>query len=118
MDQGLKRVVARGVRPHVPYRNLNKVRNKLIEKRIDHLINLFDLSASCKRQLKRMSYVGYGSDRYYYLKDQISQLKQETEEIKKQDWFLRYRETYFAKKESRYVSRRRYHLHESIKRNL
>lgn len=105
MDQGLKRVVARGVRPHVPYRNLNKVRNSLADKKIKQLLNLSDSLTLVRKQLKHMSFKEYNSQFYYNLKKDFNELKSRIEGIKKQDWFLRYKERYMAQQESRYNSR-------------
>lgn len=116
MDQGLKRVVARGVRPHVPYRNLNRVRNRLIDKKIRKLFNLIEQLNQTRRCLKMMSIKRLGSDQYYQYKKDLAELKQLIEDTKKSEWYIRNRERYMALQDSRYRSRRNHYSYEWMKR--
>lgn len=112
MDQGLKRVVARGVRPHIPYRNINKVRNKLIEKKIKDLYTLSCTLKNIRYGIKSLPLASKGSDSYYKLKAEFIELHQKIEEIRQQEWFIRYKDRYTSHTESIYTTRqtKSYHV--------
>lgn len=111
MGKSLNRVVARGVRPHVPYRNINKVRDKLIDKKIRNLMKLSSLIGYARRNLRDMSFRQYGSEHYYKLKNEINCLKKQAEEIRQQEWFIRYKDRYISKTESLYTRRQKLSSH-------
>lgn len=109
MDQGLKRVVARGVRPHIPYRSLNKICDSLADRKIENLFRVYDSLSIIRRHLELMSSRNYGNKFYYNLKKDFYDLKNKAEEIRKQDWFLRHKERYMAKKRYRHTIKQNKH---------
>ena len=104
MGKSLNRVVARGVRPHIPYRSINKVRDKLIEKKIKDLYILSCTLKNIRYGIKSLPLARKGSDSYYKLKAEFIELHQKIEEIKQQKWFIRSKERYISHIESLYTT--------------
>lgn len=111
MGKSLTPTVARGVRPHIPYRNVNKIRNKLIEKKIKNLYTLMCTLRNIRYSLKRLPLNSKGSDSYYELKTEFIELHQKIEEIKQQEWFIRYKGRYTSHVESLYTTRQNLSSH-------
>lgn len=112
MGKSLTPTIARGVRPHIPYRNINKVRDKLIEKKIKDLYTLSCTLKNIRYEIKSMPLVLKGSDKYYELKAEYIELHQKIEEIKQQEWFIRLKERYTSLPEGTYTTRQNKSYHE------
>lgn len=111
MGKSLNRVIVRGVRPHVPYRNINKVRDKLIEKKIKDLYRLSCTLRNIRYEIKSLPLALKGSNKYYELKAELVELHQKIEEIKQQEWFIRYKDRYASHIGSLYTKRQNKSYH-------
>ena len=111
MGKSLTPTIARGVRPHVPYRNINKVRDKLIEEKIKNLYTLICTLRNIRYEIKRLPLSVKGSEDYYKLKAGYIELYQKIEEIKQQEWFIRYKDRYISHTESLYTRRQNKSYH-------